>query len=135
MADDNLSFSDDEPLSLKPEPSAPTPPPAGADEEEPLSLVDSDSDGSGASLKAFGAGLGSARRQQQYVRSLNLDGAGATRCRIFHSKIAESSLEYMQDQINGWLDSEEIEAKHVGHVMGTMEGKVAIPSVIVMVWY
>lgn len=135
MADDDLSFSEDEPLSLKPEPSKPSLPAAGADEEEPLSLVDSDSDESGASLKAFGAGLGVAQKQQEYVRSLNVTGQGATRCKVFHSKVAESSLEYMQDQINGWLDSEEIEVKHVGHVMGTMEGKIAIPSVIVMVWY
>ena len=135
MADDDLTFSDDEPLSLKPEPPKPSPQAAG-DDEEPLSLVDADADGSGASLKAFGAGLGSGhKQQQQYVRSLNVTGQGATRCRVFHSKVAESSLEYMQDQINGWLDSDEIEVKHVGHVMGTMEGKVAIPSVIVMVWY
>ena len=41
MADDDLSFSDDEPLSLKPELSAPSPQAAG-DDEEPLSLVDAD---------------------------------------------------------------------------------------------
>jgi len=62
-------------------------------------------------------------------------GQGATRCRIFHSKIAAAPLENMEQAINEWLDSEKIEVKNVGHVIGTMEGKRPEPNVIVMVWY
>ena len=129
MADDDLTVSEDEPLSLPPEP-------AGAGkEDEPLSLVDSEGGGSAVALKAFGAGMGQSQKEQQYKRALNVTGQGATRCRVFHSKIAEAPLEYMQNQINEWLDSDQIEVKHVGHVIGTLEGKTPVPNVIVMVWY
>ena len=129
MADDDLTFSEDEPLSTSPEPAG-----AGA-EGESLSLVDSEGGEKGVALKAFGAGLGLSQKEQQYKRALNLTGQGATRCRVFHSKIAEAPLEFMQNQINEWLDSDQIEVKHVGHVIGTLEGKTPMPNVIIMVWY
>ena len=41
----------------------------------------------------------------------------------------------MQRQINEWLDSDEIEVKQVGHLIGTMEGKRPEPNLRVMIWY
>ncbi len=76
-----------------------------------------------------------AARKAQFKRPLNFNGQGATRCRLFHCKVAESSMEYMENQINDWLDSEQVEVKQVGHVVGMMEGKHSEPNVIVMVWY
>ena len=57
------------------------------------------------------------------------------RCRLFHSRVAEAPLEHMEEQINAWLDSEEIEVKEVGHVVGEMVGKTREQNLIVLVWY
>lgn len=120
-------FDDDEPISLN----------SGTDDEEPLSLVDDseEADDPGPSkVRAFQAKQ-VVEQKQEFQRELNVNGAGATRCRVFHSKIAEAPLEFMQNQINEWIDREGLEVKHVGHVIGTMEGKNPVPNVVVMVWY
>ncbi len=106
-------------------------------EEEPLSLEPDDVlETEERQLRAFGAaGRDQGGTQQKFKRTLNLTGTGATRCRVFHSKISEAALQYMQDQINEWIDGESIEVKHIGHVIGTLEGKTPVPNMIVMVWY
>jgi hypothetical protein len=134
MAEEDLTFSDDEPLSLSADQDQPA---GGAEaEEEPIRLVDHAESGDTASgVKAFGAAAGRAHRERQFQRPLNKTGTGATRCRVFHSKISEASLEYMQGQINEWLDAGEIEVKQVGHLVGTLEGKTPTPNIFVFVWY
>ncbi|NLW87592.1 MAG: hypothetical protein GXY38_12030 [Planctomycetes bacterium] len=102
--------------------------------DEPLGLVESD-DTHAVSMRAFGATAGFSKTVDKFKRPLNVNGTGATRCRIFYSKIAATSLEYMQNQINEWIDSDKIEVKHVTEVVGTMEGKIAVPSIIVTIWY
>ena len=105
-------------------------------EEEPIKLVEPEgpTEFQPGGVKAFGVD-DAKQKAKAYKRPLNVNGAGATRCRLFHSKIALSSLEYMEEQINDWLDSEKIEVKHVGHVIGIMEGKRPEPNLLVMVWY
>ena len=124
MAEDSILEPEDEPISLE-------------GDEEPISLVESEesSDFSAGGVKTFGVTGGAGTEKREYKRPLNTDGAGATRCRMFHSKIAIASLEFMENQINEWLDSDRIEIKHVGHVIGTMEGKRPEPNLLVMVWY
>ena len=86
--------------------------------------------------RAFGSVTqADALHKTDFQRPMNLTGQGATRCRIFHCKVAPGSLTHMEAEINNWIDGEEIEVKHVGHVVGTMEGKHAEPNVVVMVWY
>jgi len=75
------------------------------------------------------------KQKVQYKRPPNSSSQGAIRCRIFRSKIAVASLEYLENQINNWLDGEDIDVKHVGHVIGIMEGKTPEPNLIVTVWY
>ncbi|MGB2820127.1 MAG: hypothetical protein WBF17_04045 [Phycisphaerae bacterium] len=106
-------------------------------DEEPISLVDSQESSGFATggVKTFGIAGGADAEKHEYKRPLNTDGSGATRCRTFHSKIAIASLEFMENQINDWLDSDKIEVKHVGHVIGIMEGKRPEPNLLVMVWY
>jgi len=107
----------------------------GKEALEPIRLVDVGEERATA-VKAFGSGAArKARRDIQFNRPLNVTGQGATRCRIFSSRIAVNPLEYMESQINEWLDADQIEIKHVGHVVGVMEGKVSEPNLIVMVWY
>jgi hypothetical protein len=138
MAEGSLIDPDDEPISLDDEPikldEGASKPLAG--EDEPISLVDSDDAGhfAGPAVKTFGVDAGPGA-QIQFKRALNADGSGATRCRLFHSKIAVASLEFMEHQINEWLDSEKLEVKHVSQIIGTMEGKRPEPNLMVIVWY
>jgi len=108
------------------------------DEDEPLTLVESEDDeDSGMSKIKIGGALGSAtaHEKREYKRPLNCDGSGATRVRIFHSKIADAPLRHMESTINEWIDETEVEVKHVGHMVGTLEGKIAEPNMFVLVWY
>jgi hypothetical protein len=98
--------------------------------ESPLS-----GEGAHAELKAFGAGKGLAKHDTAFKRPLILTGQGATRCKVYFSKIAPPSLDYMQEQINHWVDSEQIEIKQVSQVIGIMEGKTPVPNIIVTIWY
>ena len=123
MAEDSLIDPDDKPISL--------------DDEEPISLVESEgpSEFGEGGMRAFGTDADEVKDEKAYQRTLNTDGTGATRCRIFHSKIAIASLEFMEGQINEWLDGEQIEVKQVGHIIGTMEGKRPEPNLLVIVWH
>ena len=106
------------------------------EEEEPEGLVDESEATGGGAVRAFGASAaGQVEHKEQFQRQLNLTGQGATRCRVFHSKVALNSLEFMENQINEWIDSDQIEIKHVGHLIGTLQGKTPEPNLIVMVWY
>jgi hypothetical protein len=87
-------------------------------------------------VRAFGSAQAKpGEKKADLKRPLNVTGQGATRCRVFHSKIAVGSLDFMQNQINEWIDSDRIEVKQVGQVIGVMEGKIAEPNLIVTVWY
>ena len=109
---------------------------------EPLSLAD-DEDGSGpissrssTKIHAFGSHATSMQaKQHEYKRTLNMTGAGAIRCKLFHAKLTVAAMEYMVNQINDWLDGSEFEVKSIGQVVGTLEGKMSEPSVIITVWY
>jgi hypothetical protein len=104
-------------------------------EEEPLAV--GQAEGTPTEMKAFGGGghgLG-VKAGGEFKRAINLTGQGATRCKFYHSKIAAPSLEFMENQINQWLDSEKIEVKHISQVIGIMEGKTPVPNLIVMIWY
>jgi hypothetical protein len=123
MAKDNILGPEEESLSLE-------------GEEAPISLVDSEGAGGlgAGGLKTFGV-QDAESHKKEYRRPVNVNGTGATRCRVFHSKIAPSSLEFMENQINEWVDSEGVEIKHIGHIIGIMEGKRPEPNLLVMVWY
>jgi len=146
MAEENMQLSDDEPISLESdEPisleadDAPSPPmasaPAPVVEEEPIKLSESSGESSKTQVRAFGASALKADAKSEFKRQLNVDGAGATRCKVFHSKIAIAPLHFMETQINEWLDGANVEVKEIGHVIGVMEGKKPEPNLIVLVWY
>ena len=115
--------------------------PLDYDDLAPLSLADEEdasgpiSDRSSTRIQAFGASTDVLMHQQQYKRTPILTGTGAVRCKLFHSKITVAALEHMTSTINEWLDSDEIEVKYIGQVIGTMEGKKPEPNVIITVWY
>jgi hypothetical protein len=138
LTPDDLAGEDEDISPTEVEYIAPDPQPVEDDEQETIELVDEEvvasNDGKPA-ISAFGSKSSLSKKKEEFNRPLNVTGAGATRCRLFHSRIAAAPLEYMENQINTWIDSDEIEIKHVGHVVGVMEGKTPEPNVIVMVWY
>ena len=130
-----LDDADDTPIALTPKPAkAPAPAPAAApDEDEPISLVETASTGQVRQATRLGEQI---RGQLDFSRSLNAPGTGAIRCRIFHSKISDTSLKSLEDQINEWLDANpDVEVKHVGHNIGSMQGKVTEDNLVVTVWF
>ena len=103
---------------------------------EPLPLEDEPASSQGESkIHAFGSVAAAGPVQQELSRGMNIAGTGATRCRVFHSKITVGAIDHMVSLINEWLDGSEAEVKHVTQVVGVMEGKKSEPNVILTVWY
>ena len=84
-----------------------------------------------------GTGLtGPGTTEHRYVRHLNHDGRGAIRCRVFHAKLNDGALQYMEGQINEWIDQNpEVEIKHVNTNVGVVEGKSQEPHLIITLFY
>jgi hypothetical protein len=111
----------DEPIALEPEESVP--------EQDGMSKI-----------KAFGGTGISASREaldtSGLKRKVNVTGQGATRCRTFHAKLNDSSLAYLNNQINEWADSDpQIEIKFATTSVGVVEGKHAEQHLLVTVFY
>ena len=71
----------------------------------------------------------------EFKRPLNNTGSGATRCRIFTAKLSADPILVMENNINDWIDNDEIEVKFISQTVGTMEGKRKEDNLIVTVWY
>ena len=85
------------------------------------------------SIKTFGGST--KRKERHFNRPLNSDGSGATRCKTFHAALSESSIEYMDDNIDEWIDKHPgVEVKFTNTVIAPM-GKRSEPHLIVTVWY
>ena len=109
--------------------------PLEADEEALPLADDGPSAGGPSKIQTFGAAALRSEKKEEFKRPLNLTGAGATRVRLFNSKITVAAIDHMITQINEWLDGEQIEVKCVNQVIGTVEGKKPEPNIIVTVWY
>ena len=91
-------------------------------------------------IRAFGGaqiGTGAAvHDDSRYKRPLLRDGEGATRCRTFHSRLNDSAIAYMNDQLNAWVDSHpEIIIKFGTATIGVFEGKHSEPNLILTIFY
>lgn len=115
-----------------PEP-APGEQPAG--EGQSISLVEGQTAAASQSkIHRSAQGL-TVQQKSDFRRALNITGTGATRCKIFYSKIASGPIDYLQKAINDWLDQEDVEVKFVTQVVGVMEGKRAEPNLVITLWY
>lgn len=75
------------------------------------------------------------RHEDQWNRTPNTNGTGAIHCKSFHCKLTGDSLEFMDQQINEWLDAHpQYEVKMVTSSIGTWTGKIKEPNLIVNVW-
>ena len=71
-----------------------------------------------------------------YQRPLGKTGQGATRLRTFHTRLSEKAMNYLDLQINEWIDQNpDIEVKFSNITVGIVEGKKAEEHLIVNVWY
>ena len=121
--DEPINLEDgDDPILIQPK----------AEEEEPLTI----SEGTSTHSISHTRGIrGNASEGYQFSRPMQQSGKGATRCHIFRSKISVPAVESLEEHINDWLDSDDIDVKEVGHLIGTMHGKTDEDNIIVMVWY
>lgn len=108
-------------------------------EDETISLVGAEEVSSGPSkIHSFATGstLTGEHHDEKLTRPLTGPKDAPTRCRTFHSKLNDSSIAYMDEQINNWIDSDErIFVKTVSTTVGVFEGKHPEPNLIVTVFY
>jgi hypothetical protein len=89
-------------------------------------------------IRSFGGagGLTASAAGHTFRRPLLLDTPNATRCRVFHAKLADGAFMHMCEQINEWVDaSDEIQIKFVSSCIGVVEGKHADQHLIMTVFY
>jgi hypothetical protein len=99
---------------------------------DPIDLVDNPV--SSQKIKAFGNDAG--RQAHAWKRKPAVTGNGAVRVRSFHGKMSDQGLGYLDDAINNWLDGHpEVEVKLVTTTVGTFEGKIREPALVVNIWY
>ena len=81
-------------------------------------------------------GGSSAAAAHKFKRHLQHNERGAIRCRIFHAKLNDGALHFMQDQINDWIDENpEVDIKHLSTNVGVVEGKSSEPHLVITLFY
>jgi hypothetical protein len=119
--EDELSLDDTLPLDLSPEAIQPTQ--ASANPEK------------SSKIKTFEQKLRSIRHEDSWNRTPNSTGTGAIHVKSFHCKLTGDSLDFLDQQINEWLDAHpQYEVKLVTTSIGTWTGKLKEPNLIVNVW-
>src|SRR5690242_14738815 len=79
--------------------------------------------------------ISSGRHEDSWTRSPNVTGTGAIHVKSFHCKLTGESLEFLDKQINEWLDAHpQYEVKFVTSSVGDWTGKLKEPNLIVQVW-
>lgn len=103
--------------------------------DEPVPVVSKGQDGGASKIRTFEQKLGSGRHEDKWTRTPNVTGAGAIHVKSFHCRLTGDSLEFLDQQINEWLDAHpQYEVKMVTTSIGTWSGKLKEPNLIVNVW-
>ncbi|MCC6659430.1 MAG: hypothetical protein IT437_00955 [Phycisphaerales bacterium] len=80
-------------------------------------------------------GAGTGKIEDVWARQPSALGTGACHMKSFHCKLGGDSLEYLDRQINEWLDAHpSFEVKLVTTTVGEWQGKLKEPNLIVQVW-
>ena len=76
------------------------------------------------------------RHEDNWDRTPNVTGTGAIHCKTFHCKLTADSMQYLDEQINTWLDQHpQYEVKFVTTTTGDWGGKMGTEThMIVQVW-
>ena len=86
-------------------------------------------------IKAFEQRLSGKHEDKGWSRTPNSPGTGAIHVRSFHCKLNSESLEFLDQQINEWLDAHpQYEVKFVTTCIGEWTGKIREPNLIVQIW-
>ncbi|GEM_PF-737903 len=86
-------------------------------------------------IQMFEQRTGAKRHEDKWSRSPNSTGTGAIHCKSFHCKLVGDSLEFLDQQINEWLDAHpQYEVKFVTSSIGEWTGKQREPNLIIQVW-
>lgn len=111
--------------------------PPTEEELEPIGLVEELQSGAPAkSITMVGGAGGGSVRKTAWQRQTNVTHTGSVRIRTFHGKLSQQGLEYLDNQVNEWLDAHpEVEVKSVTSTVGTFEGKMREPALILNLWY
>jgi hypothetical protein len=104
---------------------------------DPIGLVDDEPRAALETVKKIKAfGPTDTAKSHDWKRKANINGAGAVRMRSFHGRLSDEGLIFMDDKINEWLDAHpEVEVKFVTSTVGTYEGKIREPALILNLWY
>jgi hypothetical protein len=90
-----------------------------------------------AKIRAFDQKLGAsaAKSDEHWARQPVVTGTGASHVKSFHCKLTGESLEFLDRQINEWLDAHpNFEVKFVTSSVGDWTGKLKEPNLILQVW-
>ncbi len=86
-------------------------------------------------IRAFEQRVAGKHEDKGWARTPNISGTGAIHVRSFHCKLNTESLEFLDQQVNEWLDAHpQYEVKFVTTGVGEWVGKVREPNFIVQVW-
>lgn len=86
-------------------------------------------------ITAFEQKGGIGRTEDSWQRKTNKTGVGATHVKTFHAKLTGESLEFLDKQINDWMDAHpDHEVKFSTSTVGEWTGKLKEPNVIIQVW-
>jgi hypothetical protein len=117
--EEELSLDDTLPLDLSP-----------AETAKPVAQ----SEGS-SKIRTFEQKLGGKKHEDNWNRTPNATGTGAIHVKSFHCKLTGDSLDFLDQQVNEWLDAHpQYEVKYVTTAIGTWTGKLKEPNLIVNVW-
>jgi len=124
--ENETSLDDTLPLDLTPERSDSTEPSPSSPPAQPQPA---------SKIRTFEQKLSAARHEDNWSRTPNSTGTGAIHVKSFHCKLTGDSLDFLDQQINEWLDAHpQYEVKLVTTSIGTWTGKLKEPNLIVNVW-
>ena len=73
---------------------------------------------------------------ERFKRPLDPKTSAASRCRTFHCRISQGAVDFLNEQVNDWLDqNKDITIKFSNTVIGMFEGKHTEPNLILTVFY
>jgi hypothetical protein len=120
------------PLADRP---GPNPAPVAEPEAPPVEAIAPAPSGGKKKIRAFEQRLGGSAHEDNWQRTPNVTGTGAIHVKSFHCKLTGDSLEFLDMQINEWLDAHpQYEVKQVTTSVGDWSGKTREPALIVNVW-
>ena len=103
--------------------------------DAPMPVASGPSQSGPPKIRTFEQRLGAGRHEDKWSRTPNVTGAGAIHVKSFHCRLTGDSLEFLDQQINEWLDAHpQYEVKMVTTSVGLWSGKLKEPNLIVNVW-